>query len=121
MAPASGSIRSPALNDKYHRDLCQSVFGLTSPPDVSRINTLLGGNSTGVAPILWTNGGADPWQHASVVRSLGAGEQAAVVSCEGEVCAHCQTLYTPTAEDPAPLVQARALVSSSMKQWFESA
>jgi len=114
VAPAKNSIRSQKVNAQYHQDLCKNLFGITSPPDVSHINTILGGNTTGVQNTIWTNGAADPWQKAGVVKSLGPDRQAIVVDCVNETCAHCQTLYTPSPDDPLPLVKARQVVSDSI-------
>lgn len=42
VAPASGSIRSPRVNLAYNLALCDSLFGITSAPDVGLLNTRYG-------------------------------------------------------------------------------
>uniref|UniRef100_M4F828 Serine carboxypeptidase S28 family protein n=1 Tax=Brassica campestris TaxID=3711 RepID=M4F828_BRACM len=65
VAPANNSVRSQQINTEYHLDLCKSLFGKGTYPDVDATNMYYGGHKIAATKIIFTNGSQDPWRHAS--------------------------------------------------------
>ncbi|KAF3565790.1 hypothetical protein DY000_02012056 [Brassica cretica] len=65
VAPANNSVRSQQINTEYHLDLCKSLFGKGTYPDVDATNLYYGGHKIAATKIIFTNGSQDPWRHAS--------------------------------------------------------
>jgi Serine carboxypeptidase S28 len=113
------SIRSSWVNESYYTSACQRIFQPNMPSiaeAVANTNLYYGGNHTGAAPTVWDQGVQDPWQWAGVRTSLAPDLNAIVVDCDP--CAHCSTLYTPRADDPAPLQEARDFIRAQYDEWF---
>jgi hypothetical protein len=114
------SIRSTWVNESYYIAACERIFQPNMPPisaAVAATNLYYGGNHTGAAPTVYDQGIQDPWQWAGVREDIGPELNALVVDCDG--CAHCSTLYTPTASDPQPLQDARDFIRAQYAQWFQ--
>ncbi|CAH8305117.1 unnamed protein product [Eruca vesicaria subsp. sativa] len=65
VAPANNSVRSQQINTEYHLDLCESLFGKGTYPEVDATNLYYGGHKIAATKIIFTNGSQDPWRHAS--------------------------------------------------------
>ncbi|KAG5382471.1 hypothetical protein IGI04_033941 [Brassica rapa subsp. trilocularis] len=65
VAPANNSVRSQQINTEYHLNLCKSLFGKGTYPDVEATNLYYGGHKIAATKIIFTNGSQDPWRHAS--------------------------------------------------------
>ncbi|KAG2303036.1 hypothetical protein Bca52824_031687 [Brassica carinata] len=65
VAPANNSVRSQQINTEYHLDLCKSLFGKGTYPEVDATNLYYGGDKIAATKIIFTNGSQDPWRHAS--------------------------------------------------------
>eukprot|EP00252_Welwitschia_mirabilis_P017966 TRINITY_DN40099_c0_g1_i1.p1 TRINITY_DN40099_c0_g1~~TRINITY_DN40099_c0_g1_i1.p1 ORF type:complete len:490 (+),score=73.40 TRINITY_DN40099_c0_g1_i1:106-1575(+) len=69
VAPKNDSVRSSRVNEKYHLDLCENVFGTNLIPEVDATNLYYGGTQIAGSKIIFTNGSQDPWRHASKQKS----------------------------------------------------
>lgn len=68
--------------------------------------------------ILYTNGGQDPWQWATVRVSDHQLLPAIVIQCPG--CAHAVDLTTPEATDAPSLQLARQQVREAVAEWLSA-
>ena len=76
--------------------------------------------SPGTAPaskVIFTNGGQDPWQWATVRISDDPLLPAMVIQCVG--CAHAVDLNTPENSDPAALKDARMKIRAFASSWLQ--
>ena len=55
------------MNLTYHLNMCNTLFGLTSPPNVNATNISYGGNETAGINIWFNDGSQDPWQRARYI------------------------------------------------------
>lgn len=97
------------LNHDYWAEMCQSLFNITlkiNRTDVEYYNGHVASTNT-----LFTNGGDDPWQWATELHpDAELGQIGSIAQCVD--CGHCGDLYTPKANEPAPLVEQRKIAIS---------
>ena len=114
------SVRSAQINPDYHRRLCQTVFGITKPPDTQFINdtyyaSLIAGP---IDHILFTNGSLDPWSQLSISQELGNDSNPGLTLFTVAGAAHCGDGGKPKPTDSAPVAEAKQLFDSQIESWL---
>eukprot|EP00475_Leptophrys_vorax_P004879 TRINITY_DN1291_c0_g1_i1.p1 TRINITY_DN1291_c0_g1~~TRINITY_DN1291_c0_g1_i1.p1 ORF type:complete len:396 (+),score=104.95 TRINITY_DN1291_c0_g1_i1:111-1298(+) len=132
VAPKIFSIRSHRITLEWHREMCNSIFGMNFgkdlpwPPHVDETNVFYGGINVGGSNIFFSNGVEDPWQWAGVrawvpkgshILHPAQGVHAEIADCEQ--CAHCQDLHTPSSTDPESLRKVREHEIVSIQDWLK--
>jgi len=120
-APKHGSIRSSYVNMTYHKNHCYAVFGEGIWPDVDATNAYYGGANISATNIFFANGSQDPWQRASVTKTLGKLEPAMLIEC-GSNCCHCvdyRGCPSPGCEKPDILNGARKMIEEHVGRWLK--
>ncbi|KAL0480036.1 serine protease [Acrasis kona] len=123
----STSIRSSMINMDYHKDRCNKVFGLTSPPDTKSINLLYGGDHVNISNVVYANGSQDPWKRASVLESQSDSSPLIEIKCIN--CGHgvdlrgCPSLPSGVGpsrkcEDNEAVDRAREEILRRMRRWL---
>lgn len=108
------SVRSHLLDMAYSRKVCESLFGIKTPPDTNHINEtyyypLLKG---GAFHILFTNGSKDPWSQLSISKLPGSGLNFFTIAGG----AHCSDLMAGN-NDSESLSDAKRLFDKLMIEW----
>eukprot|EP01017_Pseudomicrothorax_dubius_P030539 TRINITY_DN3825_c0_g2_i3.p1 TRINITY_DN3825_c0_g2~~TRINITY_DN3825_c0_g2_i3.p1 ORF type:complete len:464 (+),score=101.88 TRINITY_DN3825_c0_g2_i3:65-1456(+) len=85
------AMRSANVSLELSRDICRQVFGYWAVPNTDLENVRFGGIQQKSFNIVFTNGGEDPWQWASLLKTDNPKLHAFPVGCNG--CAHCVDLY----------------------------
>lgn len=118
VAPKKDSLRASIVNLDYHEKQCQAVFGDVVNPakGVEAITKLYGGKHPQGHKIFFSNGGDDPWQRASVLKSISDDEVANLAQCD--LCGHCGDLRADGADTPAPLKKQREEILSYFEKWL---
>jgi hypothetical protein len=87
------------LNATYHRERCAAMFGAGTYPNTAATNSFYGGADPKQASrIFFSDFSDDPWQRASVTKSLGPDLPFMLAKCDG--CGHCDDFHTPSPSDP---------------------
>jgi hypothetical protein len=94
---------------------CQDGFGDVISQDindygVAQSNYLYGGNQIKGTRIIFANGNVDPWHYLSVYNQSTMDPRQPAVFIDGT--AHCRNMYTPSPNDPEPLVAARGAINA---------
>ncbi|DBA02672.1 TPA: hypothetical protein N0F65_010497 [Lagenidium giganteum] len=120
VAPETGSLRSKLVDLDYHELQCKTVFGDVVNPSkgVKEITKLYGGNKPHGHKIYFSNGADDPWQRASVDKTLEDDEIANLAKCD--LCGHCGDLGS-NPDVPDPLKAQRAEIIKYLTQWLKEA
>jgi hypothetical protein len=131
VAPKDKPIRSRQITLEWHREMCNSIFGLDFgkdlpwPPTVDETHNMYGGINVGGSNIFFSNGVEDPWQWAGVREWLPEGNQilqpgkhveAEIIDCVQ--CGHCQDLHTPSKDDPHALKEVREHEENAIRDWL---
>lgn len=120
IAPAVGSLRSSIVDIEYHERQCHAVFGDVVNPSkgVKEITELYGGDHPHGHNIFFSNGADDPWQRASVVKTLVPDDEVANLAvCD--LCGHCGDLGgNPNV--PEPLKKQRQEIIEYLTKWVEA-
>lgn len=94
-APTDGtSLRAAALTLEVLEAQCNEVFGQV--PNTSPVNDARGGNHPNATNVFYSNFQDDPWQAASVLKTLDDSQPFALAYCDG--CGHCADLHASTDE-----------------------
>lgn len=117
VAPKENSLRSSIVDLKYHEEQCKLVFGDVVNPSkgVAAIKKLYGGNKPQGHKIFFANGGDDPWQRASVLKSISEDEVANLAKCD--LCGHCGDLRADV-DSPEPLKKQREAILYYLEKWL---
>jgi hypothetical protein len=119
-APSSGSIRSSRVNMAYHRDHCKQVFGTDVFPDTESTNIYYGAANPKGTNIFYANGSQDPWQRASVLKTLDPTQPEMTIECHK--CGHCVDLRGCPGGCPGESFQkARDLIAAYVSNWLAEA
>lgn len=86
-APPTDSMRAYSLTLNDLLEQCKYVFGDNVVPDVDTFNKKFGGDNPKSSKIMFLNYSDDPWQRASVNRSISADLPMCMTTCDG--CGHC--------------------------------
>ncbi|TMW64699.1 hypothetical protein Poli38472_011579 [Pythium oligandrum] len=118
VAPKTGSIRSSIVDLDYHEKQCQAVFGdVVNPKEgVKEIIKRYGGIHPKGHKIFYSNGGDDPWQRASVLKTISDDQVANLAVCD--LCGHCGDLRADP-DSPEPLKKQRAEIMEYLTKWLE--
>jgi serine protease 16 len=105
--------RLMTLESSYKQ--CQDGFGDVISQDindygVAQSNYLYGGNQIKGTRIIFANGNVDPWHYLSVYNQSTMDPRQPAVFIDGT--AHCRNMYTPSPNDPEPLVAARGAINA---------
>lgn len=105
----------------YSRKMCFDAYnGWTSDPATEFTNEKYGGTAVEATNVVWTSGSIDPW-HALGVTNYS--QPLPLYPSEIPVyilgTAHCNDLKAPKDTDPAPLTEAREIVSKKISQWLQ--
>ena len=116
-APAHAPVRSPNLTLKALELQCEQVFGPSTVPNTSHINSRFGGAKPyDVSNIFFTNFKDDPWVEAGVANARAASDHTCFADCDG--CGHCRDLHEPSADDPKELQQCRDRFADVLAGWL---
>lgn len=117
VAPKENSLRSSIVDLVYHEEQCKAVFGDVVNPSkgVAAIKKLYGGNKPQGHKIFFANGGDDPWQRASVLKSISEDEVANLAQCD--LCGHCGDLRADP-DSPEPLKKQREEILHYLEKWL---
>lgn len=115
------STRSSLINLDYHRNVCQRLFGLTSPVNTSLINNTFYYPLMDelVSNIYFTNGSNDPWSTLSLSEDNGNAVNAKLTYQLIEGSAHCDDLHAPANHDSEYLIEARKVMESLLDKWLK--
>jgi pimeloyl-ACP methyl ester carboxylesterase len=118
---AAGSVRSSRINPAYYQRLCQRLFGLDQPVDISKTNAqfyqpLL---SPTTSQILFTNGSQDPWSLLGISEANGNATNPNTTTFRIEGAAHSDDLRPALVGDSAVLKEARALFRALATEWLK--
>jgi len=86
-APPTDSMRAYALTLEVLVEQCKYVFGDDIVPDVDTFNKKFGGDNPKGSKIVFMNYSDDPWQRASVNRTISKDLPWCMTTCDG--CGHC--------------------------------
>lgn len=105
----------------YSRKMCFDAYdGWTSDPAVEFTNEKYGGTQVEATRVVWTSGSIDPWHALGVTNYT---QPLPLYPSEIPVyilgTAHCNDLKAPLDTDPAPLTEAREIVSKKVAQWLQ--
>jgi hypothetical protein len=117
-APARGSIRSSLVNLEYHRQHCKALFGKDLWPNINETNEYYGGAEIRATNVIYVDGSQDPWQHASILKSISDVEPALVVKCHN--CGHCVDLggCPGGCNPPTALTDGRKIITQYVRKWM---
>jgi pimeloyl-ACP methyl ester carboxylesterase len=119
VAPSSGSLRSTIVDLAYHERQCRAIFGdVVNPSEgVKQIVELYGGDHPRDGHrIFFSNGADDPWQRASVVKTLIPDDEVANLAvCN--LCGHCGDLGS-NPNVPEPLKKQRQEIIAYLAKWL---
>ncbi|CAI2366003.1 unnamed protein product [Moneuplotes crassus] len=110
------AMRSEQINLDFWRDQCSKEFGVDIFPDTDHWNELYGGKDLVSSRIIFTNGGEDPWQHASVTETDNPTYHTFVIDCDD--CAHCVDLYGDKPTDAPEITEARSQIADILEGWI---
>jgi len=110
-APPSDSMRSYDLTLDVLIDQCKYVFDIV--PDVDTFNKKFGGDHPNSSKIVFLNFSDDPWQRASVNKSLSPDLPMCMTTCDG--CGHCG------AGVPSTLKTCEYQAARYIKNWVSEA
>lgn len=118
----SQSSRSAQINLAYHQNVCQRLFGLTSPTDTATLNNTLYYPLMDelVSRIYFTNGENDPWSTLSLAEKNGNAMNSNLSYQLIKGAAHCDDLHTPDSHDSKALKQSRKIMLSLLDQWLKN-
>jgi len=116
IAPTKGSIRSTSITLDYHLQQCQQMFGIKMMPSTERINQYYGGDKINGTHIFFSDFSDDPWQTASVTKTLSLDEPFYLVKCND--CGHCMDLGNSRSTDPDSLKSCRQQFQQNMLKWM---
>jgi len=113
--PGSKSLRSNYVSMDYVKKQCVSIFGNTIL-DTDDFNQKYGGNMPFATKVYYSDFSDDPWQEASISRSL-PDQPFGYVECDG--CGHCRDLHTPSKNDPQPVKDGRKDFEFFLDLWIQ--
>ncbi|GLD96981.1 hypothetical protein PINS_up005664 [Pythium insidiosum] len=117
VAPKSDSLRAKIVTIEYHEEQCREVFGDAVNPKrgVKEIIKLYGGLHPPTHKVFFANGADDPWQRASIVKSISEDLPANLAKCD--LCGHCGDLGG-SPNDPEPLKKQRVEIERYLTRWL---
>jgi pimeloyl-ACP methyl ester carboxylesterase len=118
----SQSARSQQINLQYHLNMCNTLFGITTPVDESKINDSLYGSllASPTSQILFTNGSDDPWSLLGISSFNGNAVNPNTDAYLIDGSSHCADLGTPMKTDSASLAGARDFFEELVTNWLKS-
>ena len=116
------SVRSQRINSDYHNEICDRLFGIKKPVDITRINNnfyypLL--NPAYASNIYFTNGNTDPWSKLSIDKDIVSKYNPNLMSFLIDGAAHCDDLRSKRREDSKPLSYSRLLMERNITKWLK--
>lgn len=110
-------MRGANIKLDYWEEFCERVFGINIFPDTQHWNDRYGATGLAATKIIFTNGGEDPWQHASVTKTTNPHIIPIVIDCDD--CAHCVDLHGESPNDAPELVAARKRITKIFGKWIK--
>jgi len=110
-------MRPANIELDFWDEFCERVFGIDIFPNTESWNTRYGETHLAATNIIFTNGGEDPWQHASVTETDNPHLIPIVIDCDD--CGHCVDLHGDTDQDPPELTAARAKITKILGEWIK--
>lgn len=110
-------MRPANIETDFWEDFCERTYGINVYPDTEHWNSRYGATGLAATRIIFTNGGEDPWQGASVTETENPEIYPIVIDCDD--CAHCVDLHGDYPTDSPLLTEARAQVADFFGQWIE--
>jgi pimeloyl-ACP methyl ester carboxylesterase len=119
VAHPTTSTRSSMIDLPYHNNVCEKLFGITTPVNTDHINhnfyePLL--NKSLSSDILFTNGSTDPWMNLSILPEHNSNISNLYFLING--AAHCDDLRGSDSSDSAVLKQSRTMFEDMIKNWL---
>jgi len=121
-APSVNSIRSQYVNMTYWIYSCNAIFGGNLWPNTNATNTYYGGAQIAATNVWFNEGSQDPWQQASVMKTLSPTEPSYYISCHN--CGHCVDIVgCPNGCDDnnVALNTGRSKIQDLVVQWLDNA
>jgi len=101
---------------------CNAIFGGNLWPNTNATNTYYGGAQIAATNVWFNEGSQDPWQQASVMKTLSPTEPSYYISCHN--CGHCVDIVgCPNGCDDnnVALNTGRSKIQDLVVQWLDNA